>query len=146
MNWKKKPKKRPKTNPFGGARLTPYPATNKPQKHTTMKKTFIILAMLAVAVSARANDNTTTYKREGTTFSKDTSKQTLAKSDTPTAYTWKDSKGNEYPIILHTYTRGEKAGRVTAYVIRTSAKTGNQYKYYLPEGEAIAKEILAETK
>lgn len=102
----------------------------------------LILALLAVAVSARATDNTKNYKREGNTFSQD--KPLASAEDKVTPYYWKDSKGNEYPIILHTYKKGEKAGRTTAYVIRTSAKTGNDYKYFLPNGEAIANEILEE--
>ena len=111
-----------------------------------MKKTLICFALLAVAVSAWAEDNKT-YTKEGKTFvatPKDSAEP--FKGDTPTTYTWRDTKGNEYPIILHTYTKGEKAGRVTAYVIRTSAKSGQDYKYYLPNGEQIAEEILNENK
>lgn len=114
-----------------------------------MKKTLISVALLVVAISMQAQDKTTatTYKREGNTFSKvETTNATPMKGDQPTAYTWKDTKGNEYPIILHTYTKGEKAGRVTAYVIRVSAKTGKEYRYFLPEGEAIAKEIMNENQ
>ena len=111
-----------------------------------MKKTLICFALLAVAVSAWAEDNKT-YTKEGKTFSA-TPKEASDpfKGDTPTTYVWRDTKGVEYPIILHTYTKGEKAGRVTAYVIRTSSKTGKPYKYFLPEGEQIANEILNENQ
>ena len=50
------------------------------------------------------------------------------------------------PIFLHTYAKGEKAGRTTCYVFKTSAKTGKEYKYYIPDGEAIAAEILGQNK
>ena len=70
----------------------------------------------------------------------------MMKGDTLTAYTWRDSKGQEYPIILHRYTKGEKVGRTTAYVIRKSAKSGKEYRYFLPDGEKIATEIINETK
>lgn len=111
-----------------------------------MKKTMICFALLAVAVSAWAEDNKP-YTKEGKTFvatPKDNA--TPFKGDQVTSYLWQDSKGNQYPIILHTYTKGEKAGKVTAYVIRTSAKTGKEYRYFLPEGEAIAKEIINENE
>lgn len=110
-----------------------------------MKKTLISALFLALALCASAQEKTPAkaYERQGKTFVQ-TSTQKAGKDDTPTAYVWKDTKGNEYPIILHTYTRGEKKGLTTAYVIRTSAKTGKEYKYYLPNGDEIAKEILNE--
>lgn len=111
-----------------------------------MKKTLLTLALLALAISVQGQDKSheNTYKRDGKTFVQ-TQSRTSA-NDTPTTYVWRDKQGNEYPIILHRYTKGEKAGRTTAYVIRTSKKTGKEYKYYLPDGERIATEILTETK
>lgn len=110
-----------------------------------MKKLAICIALLAVAVSASAQEtNEKTYTREGSTFVQSATARTA--NDTPTAYKWRDTKGNEYPIILHTYSKGEKAGRTTCYVIRKSQKTGKEYRYYLPNGEEIAKEILNENK
>ena len=112
-----------------------------------MKKTFITIALfLALAVVAGAQERKQNgYTRQGNTFVQDSARK-AENSDQSTTYTWRDSKGNEYPIVLHTYTKGEKAGRVTAYVIRVSAKTGKEYKYYLPNGEEIAKEIINENK
>lgn len=109
-----------------------------------MKKAFLTIALLAVAVSMSAQVDTLAYRREGKTFVQRVNAP--SKGDTPTTYVWRDSKGNEYPIILHTYTKGEKAGRTTAYVIRKSAKSGQEYKYYLPNGEQIAEEIMSENQ
>lgn len=112
-----------------------------------MKKTLLTLALLALAISVQGQDKSheNTYKRDGKAFVQ-TSTAQASTNDTPTAYVWRDKQGNEYPIILHRYTKGEKAGRTTAYVIRTSKKSGKEYKYYLPDGERIASEILNETR
>lgn len=112
-----------------------------------MKKALLTLAVLALAISAGAQDSKTAakYTKDGNTFVQ-TPASRSASTDQVTAYKWRDTKGNEYPIILHTYTKGEKAGRITAYVVRTSAKTGKEYKYYLPDGEKIAAEILNSQK
>ena len=114
-----------------------------------MKKTILTLVaifLLTQSYYAIAQEKTAekAYKREGKTFVQ--SDTQVLKGDTITAYTWRDSKGNEYPIILHRYTKGEKAGHVTAYVIRVSAKSGKEYRYFLPDGEKIATEIINETK
>ena len=111
-----------------------------------MKKTFLTIVLLAMALSAVAQEKPQQngWKREGKTFVQTDTQ--LMKGDTITAYTWRDSQGQEYPIILHTYTKGEKAGRTTAYVVRKSAKSGKEYRYFLPDGEKIANEILNETK
>ena len=111
-----------------------------------MKKVIITLAIVIASMClANAQDNN--FTQDGKTFVQGARKgSSRASKDQPTAYTWRDSKGVEYPIYLHTYERGEKAGRTTCYVFKTSAKTGKEYKYYLPEGEAIASEILGSSK
>lgn len=111
-----------------------------------MKKTILTFALLALAVVAGAQEKPQSYKREGKVFVQSAQESQMMKGDTLTAYTWRDTKGQEYPIILHRYTKGEKSGKVTAYVIRKSAKTGKEYRYFLPDGEKIATEILNETK
>ena len=111
-----------------------------------MKKVILTIAIVIASMSlANAQDRTTNFTQEGKTFVQQKAGRT-SKTAEPTGYTWKDSKGNEYPIFLHTYSKGEKAGRTTCYVVKTSAKTGKEYKYYLPDGEAIASKILAESK
>lgn len=111
-----------------------------------MKKTILTLLFLALAVYAGAQEKSseTAYKREGKTFVQSNSQ--VLRGDTITTYIWRDKQGKEYPIILHRYTKGDKAGRTTAYVIRTSEKSGKEYRYFLPDGEQIAKDILTESK
>ena len=93
------------------------------------------------ASKAQAQDTKGKYTREGTTFIQQKGARSSSSTDQVTSYKWRDSKGQEYPIVLHTYTKGEKAGKTTCYVVKTSSKTGKEYKYYLPDGEAIAREI-----
>lgn len=89
-----------------------------------MKK--IILCMLLALFSINIHAE---VKREGNTFKVE---QTSKASDTQTKYTWEDKEGNKYPIFI------TKKG--ACYVLRTSKKTGKEYKYYLP------KEIQAQIK
>ena len=111
-----------------------------------MKKVIITIAIVIASMSlANAQDRTTNFTQEGKTFVQQKGRGSSSKTAEPTGYTWRDSKGVEYPIFLHTYERGEKAGRTTCYVLKTSAKTGKEYKYYIPEGEAIASKILGAT-
>lgn len=110
-----------------------------------MKRIVITIALLAVAVSMSAQDKTAKpYEREGNVFVQTDSQ--ILPNDQVTAYLWEDSKGNQYPIILHTYTKGEKEGKTTCYVIRKSEKSGKEYRYFIPDGEQIANEILNENK
>lgn len=111
-------------------------------KHFIMWVMCITLACLMGCQAAKAQDNTP--KREGKTFIATSTRGASSSSDILTEYTWKDTKGNEYPLWLHKYAKGEKAGSYTVYVVRKSAKTGNDYKYCLKDGEAIAKEIMKE--
>ena len=97
---------------------------------------------MALSAVAQEKPQQNGWKREGKTFVQTDTQ--LMKGDTITAYTWRDSQGQEYPIILHTYTKGEKAGRTTAYVWRVSKKSGKEYRYFLPDGEKIAEEIINE--
>lgn len=100
----------------------------------------IILASVVGCNTAKAQN----VKREGKTFIAESSRGASASKDVATSYTWKDTKGKEYPIILHQYVKGEKAGQWTAYVMRVSAKTGKEYKYYIPKGIEIAEQIRKE--
>lgn len=98
----------------------------------------ISLALVCGTYNAKAQD----FKREGKVFS--SVKKSSTSDDVATTYTWKDSKGVEYPIILHKLTKGDNAGKWKAYVIKKSAKTGKEYKYYIPSlsmADEIAKEM-----
>ena len=83
-----------------------------------MKKLlFLICLIIATATQAQ----TTTKNAQGHyTTTQDT---TQAKPPTDTGKTYQDSKGKIYPIF--------KTDKGKFYVIRTSAKTGKQYKQYL---------------
>lgn len=107
-----------------------------------MKHIIILLALIISFISAPIFAQS--YKIEG----KEIVQQKSAKSsnDTKTDYTYKDSKGNIYPIYLHKYTKEENIGKHTCYVIKTSQKTGKTYKYYLPDGMAMAEKILKASK
>ena len=100
----------------------------------------IILVCLGYQTSKAQNQN---IKKEGKVFVA-TSTHGASNDDVATDYLWRDSKGNEYPLFLHKYNKGEKAGKYTVYVIRKSAKTGKEYKYYVPNGEQIAETIKRE--
>ena len=100
----------------------------------------IILACVVGCNTAKAQN----VKKEGKTFIAESSRGASSSKDVATTYTWKDTKGNEDPIYLHKYTKGEKVGKWGAYVIKTSAKTGKEYKYYISKSEEIAAEIVKE--
>lgn len=100
----------------------------------------IILASVVGCNTAKAQN----VKREGKTFIAESSRGASASSDVQTTYKWKDTKGQEYPIVLHKYTKGDKKDQWGAYVVRKSNKTGKDYKYYFPKNEEIAKEIQKE--
>lgn len=87
----------------------------------------------------------TKVQKEGKVFIQRSSRGASDK-DIATTYTWRDSKGNEYPIFLHQYTKGENVGKWTAYVKKVSSKTNKEYKYYIPEGMEIAEQIRKEMK
>lgn len=107
-----------------------------------MKHIIILLSFILSFISMPTLAQS--YKIEG----KEIVQQKSAKSsnDTKTDYTYKDSKGNTYPIYLHKYTKGDNIGKYTCYVIKTSQKTGKTYKYYLTDGIKMAEEILKTSK
>ena len=83
-----------------------------------MKKLLFIALML---IGATAQAQTATKNAQGHySITKDS---VQAKPPTDTGKTYQDSKGKIYPIF--------KTDKGKFYVIRTSAKTGKQYKQYL---------------
>lgn len=95
-----------------------------------MKQVFLLLLFVVFCYTANAQ-----VTKVGNTFKVE---KTTNKSTTPatkTSYIYEDSKGNKYPIYI------TKSGAV--FVLKTSNKTGNEYKYYLPKEikEQIWKDI-----
>lgn len=107
-------------------------------------KTFLltILSVFLLSLSNIFAQNPTNYDASTKTFT--AVKASKASNDIETSYKWKDSKGVEYTIYLHKYTRGENAGKYTCFVFRTSKNTGKEYKYYIPNGMEIAEQIKDE--
>lgn len=93
-----------------------------------MKKLLIMLVLLCVGLTSNAQN----YTREGNTF---ISTKSVKAEPVKTKFTWKDSKGNEYPVYI--------SSKGSCFVIRVSSKTGKEYKNYLgPEiSEQICKEL-----
>ena len=100
----------------------------------------IILASVVGCNTAKAQE----IKREGKTFIAESSHKASSSDDIQTTYKWKDTKGEEYPIVLHRFTKGDKKDKWGAYVIRKSAKTNKNYRYYFPKNEEVAQEIRKE--
>lgn len=92
---------------------------------------FLLFMLFGLWATADAQ---TTYKQEGNTFS---SVKVTKSTVTPekTQFTWKDSKDKEYPIYI--------SSTGSCFVIKTSSKTGKEYRQYLgPEiSEAICKQL-----
>lgn len=91
---------------------------------------FLLFMLFGLWMTADAQ---TTYKQEGNVFSSVKTTKTVTSDKTP--YTWKDSKGKEYPIYI--------SSTGSCFVIKTSSKTGKEYRQYLgPEvSEAICKQL-----
>lgn len=95
-----------------------------------MKRIFLAVMMaLTFGITAQAQS----YTRQGNTFTQ-VAKSSSKSEGKKTRHTYETSKGDKYPIYL------SKNGR--AYIIRTSQKSGNDYKQYL--GEEISRQICKE--
>ena len=95
----------------------------------------LLLLVLAIGLAANAQ----TYTREGNTFISSTGERVKAEP-VKTKFTWKDSKGKEYPVYI--------SSNGSCFVIKVSAKTGKEYRNYLgPEiSQQICKELGIEYK
>lgn len=103
-----------------------------------MKKLFILFVMMFAFTTVV---NAQSYERQGNTFVSKSSKGSRAKAEpTKTKFTWRDSKGTEYPVYM--------SSTGSCFVIKTSAKTGKEYRNYLgPEvSEQMCKELGVEYK
>lgn len=108
-----------------------------------MKKLILLLlTVFAISFCNAQESQNTSFDASTKTFT--TVKSKTSSNDVLTEYKWKDSKGIEYTIYLHKYTRGENIGKWTCFVFRVSKNTGKKYKYYIPNGIEIAEQIKDE--
>lgn len=91
-----------------------------------MKFKLLILLLFISSIHLQAES----YVRVGNTFETTTTSSTS--KETP--YTYKDGKGNIYPIYI--------TAKGRCFIIKTSQKTGKEYKQYLKED--IARQICLE--
>ena len=109
-----------------------------------MKKVILLAVVLLVGAFAAGAQTTKVSDKtsvEGTSYI--TAQASRGATGIKTPYTWSNQKDNiSYDIYLHKYTKGDNAGKWTAFVYRISKKTGKEYKYYLPDGLAIAADII----
>ena len=98
---------------------------------------FLTLLLLVLAMGLAANAQT--YTRSGNTFISSKGERVKAEP-VKTKFTWKDSKGKEYPVYI--------SSNGSCFVIKVSAKTGKEYRNYLgPEiSQQICKELGVEYK
>ena len=100
-----------------------------------MKKLVMCITMM-LAFSLVTNAQS--VQRQGNTFTQVSNKKSAGK-ETKTQYTYKDSKGVEYPVYL------SSTGK--AFIKKVSKKTGKEYKQYVPEvGKQINPEAYKEKK
>ena len=103
-----------------------------------MKKLLIIVAIvLGMMATGYAQ---TKYEQNGKTFKSVQTEKTIKKGAEPlnTGFFWEDSKGVKYPIYI------SNGGKGSAFIIRTSQKTGKTYKAYL--GKEITQDIKRQLK
>ena len=93
----------------------------------------LLLLVLAIGLAANAQ----TYTRSGNTFISSTGERT---QPVKTKFTWKDSKGNEYPVYI--------SSKGSCFVIKGKDKNGKDKRHYLgPEiSQQICKELSIEYK
>lgn len=84
----------------------------------------IVVVMFILGARPVHGQEVKTFKVEGTTYSSTGGVKSHSKSEPiVTNCTWVDSKGVTYPIFM------SQTG--SCYIIKTSAKTGKEYKSYL---------------
>lgn len=101
-----------------------------------MKKIILFLIVLFTLVNVNAqNKETYNYERHGYVFSKKSADNKLK-----TKFTWKDSKGVEYPIYIN-----PDSGR--CFILKPTADGKERRSYLAPElSKEIAKELGIEFK
>lgn len=102
-----------------------------------MKKIIIAAIML---LSLNVGVHAQSVVKSGNTFTQVSNKGGKSGGkETKTQYTYKDSKGNVYPVYL------SASGK--AFIKKVSKKTGKEYKQYMPEiGKQINPKAYKEDK
>ena len=90
-----------------------------------------LLTLLLLVLSMGLAANAQTYTRSGNTF---VSTKTVKAEPVKTKFTWKDSKGNEYPVYI--------SSTGSCFVIKGKDKNGKDKKTYL--GPEISQQICKE--
>lgn len=100
---------------------------------------YIVLVLAIIAISCVSDAQSNNFERHDNTFVSK-SKSRSKTEPTKTKYTWKDSKGNTYPVYI--------SSNGSCFIIKTSAKTGKQYRNYLDTelSKQICKELNVEYK
>ena len=88
----------------------------------TIKSIIILLCLFISGSIYAATDGDKSFTKEGNTYSS-TGRQVTNSKPIATGCTWVDSKGNQYPIFM--------SNSGSCYIIKTSSKTGKEYKSYL---------------
>lgn len=101
-----------------------------------MKKLLIAAAMLLALGVNNSSTYAQSFTRNGKTFKQTITKGTAKKDTLLTSYTFEDSKGISYPIVIN-----RSSGR--CYIWKKSSKTGKLYKMYMKEeiSRQVAKEL-----
>ena len=94
------------------------------------KLLFLLVALMTIGATSC---NAQSYTRNGNTFISSTGERSKSEP-IKTKFTWKDSKGNEYPVYI--------SSTGSCFVIKTSSKTGKEYRNYL--GPDISMQICKE--
>lgn len=104
-------------------------------------KHLLVMVFVLLSVNLMAQ---TSISSTGIEYSENDKQFSISRTNTNNAqltdYTWKDSKGNVYPIYI--------SSSGSCYIIKTSSKTGKEYKQYMKKEISIqiCKELNVEYK
>ena len=88
-----------------------------------MKKFIYFIIAFALYFFVQTTASAQSFKVEGKTYSSVNSSNRTKTESEKTEFVWTDRKGNEYPIYI--------SANGSCFIIKTSAKTGKEYRNYL---------------
>lgn len=88
-----------------------------------MKQLVYFIIAFALYFFVQATASAQSFKVEGKTYSSVSSNNRTKTEPEKTDFIWTDRKGNEYPIYI--------SSTGSCFVVKTSAKTGKEYRNYL---------------